>query len=271
MKRNHAILMVAAMLVVPAQAGLCAGAGVGDKLSISITNQHGEVFTNLTVARILNDGLVLEHPAGQSKVKYQDLPPAVREKYQPLAAAAAKKEQKKGEADAAYLARQQQLQAEQSQQRTVQENSQQPEPVQHLVIDIPSQGWRITVMNAGFEALKRHFGQDRFVVSTAPGTNGFNLAIYVERPGGSGTGNDDVFNFYWPRTSQNPALNQSSVKIEKKKKFVKVSFIMGDVPNVNYYFAYKGSWVEMNVSKSPFERGDEKLFADFEENFSYGE
>jgi hypothetical protein len=262
--------MAAAVVILAAKPGF-AVPGVGDKLSTSITNQEGKVFTNLTVMRILNDGLVLKHPAGLLKVKYQDLPQAVREKYEPLAAAIAEKEQKQDEANAAYLARQQRLQAEQSQLRMAQERNQQPGHVQHLVIDIPNQGWRITVMNAGFKAVKRHFEPDRFVVTMAPGTNGFNLAFYVERPAGNGTNHDDVFNFYWPRMGQNPAIDRGSVKVEKKKPFVKVSFKVRGVPNVNYYFACKGSWVEMNVTKLPFERGDEKLFADFEENLSYGE
>ena len=126
-------------------------------------------------------------------------------------------------------------------------------------------------MNAGFAAVKRHFGGEQFIVSSAPGTNGFNFAIYVEWPQGSGTNNDDVFNFYWPRSSQSQAIDEGSVKVERKKAFIKVFFKSRGVPNVNYDFACKGSWAEMNVSKSPFEKGDEQLFADFEENFSYGE
>src|SRR5579862_6774745 len=77
---------------------------LGEHLSISVTNKHGDVFTNLVVAKIASDGLVLEHRAGQLKVKYADLPGDVRERYQPLAAAAENKEKKAAVANAAFAA-----------------------------------------------------------------------------------------------------------------------------------------------------------------------
>src|SRR5438132_584722 len=64
----------------------------GDTLSISVTNKSGDILTNLTVGRILPEGLVLENRAGQVKIRYQDLPSEIREKYEPLALAALNKE-----------------------------------------------------------------------------------------------------------------------------------------------------------------------------------
>src|SRR5258708_36960502 len=95
-----------------------------EQLSISVTNRYGDIFTNLVVAKILRDGLVLEHKAGQLKVNFADLPPDVREKYQPLAVAAEDKEKKAAAANAAFVAAQRRRQAESARVRAVQEKQQ---------------------------------------------------------------------------------------------------------------------------------------------------
>jgi hypothetical protein len=260
-----------------------AAPGVGDKLSISVTNKFGDVFTNLTVAQILGDGLVLENASGQMKVKYNDLPPAVREKYQPLAAGVVQKERLEGVLTAAYLARTEELQAEQSRQRAAREAneseqanlqsgaSQSERPLQGLMIKVPNQDWNITIMNPGLNALDRHVNGDELVLRGIPGTNGFNLSLFVELPANDGMSNDDVFNYYWARAAQDPLIEQDSVKIERTGKFVIVAYTAQGVPNANYYFAYKGRWVDVHISKWPFEAADGRLFTEFEEHLSYGE
>jgi len=59
---------------------------VGDRLSLSATNKYGDVLTNPTVAQILGDGLILGRGTLVMMVKYDDLPPDIRQKYQPLVA-----------------------------------------------------------------------------------------------------------------------------------------------------------------------------------------
>lgn len=61
-------------------------------LSLAITNKYGDVLTNLTVAKVLPDGLLLEHPAGSTRAKWPDLPPEIRERYKTQANEAARKE-----------------------------------------------------------------------------------------------------------------------------------------------------------------------------------
>ena len=43
------------------------------------------------------------------------------------------------------------------------------------------------------------------------------------------------------------------------------------MPNVNYYFAFKGRWIDVHISKLPRGRDDEQIFAAFEKNLSYQE
>lgn len=246
----------------------------GEQLSISVTNRDGDVFTNLVVSKILGDGLVLEHKAGQLKVRYAELPQEIREKYRPLAVAAETKEKQDAAANAAYVATQRRAQVEQAKlraMREIQPARQQPVSMSKLRIEILNQGWGITVLSPGLRELGRQVNAAQFVYR-AIAQNGFNLSVFVETPEtGHGMTHSDVFNFYWPKASRNPLIDERSIKTETTAEFVKVSYTSLDIPNVNYYFAYKGKWVDVHISKSPARKDDEKLFSDFEQTLSYGE
>jgi hypothetical protein len=275
--RTFSFLAAAVILFLAAQSSFSAP-GVGDKLSISVTNKFGDVFTNLTVAQILGDGLILENASGQLKVKYENLPPAIREKYQPLAAGVAEKEQKEGALTAAYFAHTEQLQAEESQLQAVREAKELADDiasgkeVQCLRIAVPNQDWAITMMNPGLKALDRQADGNLLSVRGLPGTNGFNLSLLVQPAADNGANHIDAFNYYWSQTANSSLVDTNSMRIEKKEKFVIVAYTVQGQPNANYYFAYKGRWVDVHISKWPFDaEADGKLFAKFEEYLSYGE
>ena len=246
----------------------------GEQLSISVTNRNGDVFTNLVVSKILGDGLVLEHKAGQLKVRYADLPQEIRERYQQLAMSADTKEKQDAAANAAYVATQRRAQVEQAKLRAMRETQParlQPVSTSKLRIEVLNQGWGITVLSPGLRELGRQVSTGQFVYR-AIAQNGFNLSIFVETPQtGHGMTHSDVFNFYWPKASRNPLIDERSIKTETTAEFVKVSYTSLDVPNVNYYFAYKGKWVDVHISKSSSSKDDEKLFSDFEQTLSYAE
>src|SRR5262245_36086939 len=126
-----------------------ASPGVGDRLFISVTNKFGDVFTNLTIAKILGDGLLLQHETGQFKVKFAELPNTVRRKYQPLAVAAAKKENDQAAANAAYAAREKQVVQQQSNEQAERIARSERESTKNIAIEIPGQGWSVVVFNAG--------------------------------------------------------------------------------------------------------------------------
>jgi len=73
------------------------------------------------------------------------------------------------------------------------------------------------------------------------------------------------------RWRSNPLIDEKSIQVEKGEKFVKVRYSTVSMPNVNYYFAYRGQWVDFHISKLPYSKEDEELFANFEKRFSYGE
>ena len=217
------------------------------------------------------------------KVKYEDLPPSIRQKYQSLSAGVIKKEEAQGEATAAYLAYTQQLQAEQAGHLAAQEaaenelakeraESQSTNAQRYLSITIPNQSWKLIIADMGFSAWnKLQDNAQQFALRAQPGPGGFNLMLLVDNPQNNLAGNDPVYNFYWSNESRDASIDAQSVKVERKDKFIKVSCTAQGQPNVNYFFACEGKWVDVHLWKGLSEPGDEKLFTEFDNSLAYGE
>jgi len=228
------------------------------------------------VSKVLGDGLLLENSAGQFKVKYTDLPAEVREKYKTSAVAAAQKEQREAEANARFVANQQNLQTERARLRATHKAREQKttaalaSAARNLKIEIPNQGWSIGILNCGFGRLAKESNGGQFICR-GMAENGLNLSIFVESPHGSGTGTEDVYKYYWPKASRNPLLDVQSVKMEKDERFVKVTYTTLDMPNVNFYFTHKGKWVDVHISTLSDAKTADKIFAEFQSQLSYGD
>lgn len=284
MRRALLFLAAAVILLLAAKPGAAAPgrAGVGDRLSLSITNKYGDVLTNPAVAQILSDGLILEHGTMAMKVKYQDLPPAICKKYQPLAAGVIQREAKEDAVNAAYLAYTQKLQAEQSRHLAAQEQKENAQAgqrhqspaadsPQYLTLSLPDLNWKLTLLNLGFRHWKTQGDSRRFALHCEPGPGGYHLAIFVEAPANRIPGNDPVYHYFWLNMANSSLIDAQSVRVEQTDKFIKVSYTAQRQPNVNYFFACEGKWVDAHLWKTSFEPGDEKTFADFGQALSYGE
>jgi len=284
MRRTFASLATAVILLLAVKpvAAAPAAPGIGDRLSLSITNKYGDVLANPTVAQILSDGLILQRGTTEMKVKYENLPPAISQKYQSLAVGVIKKEEKQDAANAAYFAYTQQLQAEQSQHLAAQEqqeNSQATERNQsqliaapkYLVIPIPHQNWKLTIADLGFSNWTKQEDNNQFILRSQSGPDHFNLVLIVGGPVNNLPGNDPVYNFYWLNMAHDSLIDAQSVRVERTDKFIKVSYTAQGQPNVNYFFACEGKWVDVHLSKGSPDPGDAKLLADFDAVFSYGQ
>lgn len=284
MGKTFAILTAAVISLLALESTIAAptAPGVGDRLSLSITNKYGDVLANPAVAQILGDGLVLQRGAMEMKVKYAELPPDVRQKYQPLATGVIQQQEKEGAADAAYLAYTRQLQAQQAQHLAAQEeqeNQQATEraggrpsgPVPRVVISIPNQNWKLTIANLGFSGWQKQESANQIVLRGSPGPGGFTLTIFIETPVNNLPGNDPAYNFYWSNMAHSSLIDAQSVKVERRDSFVKVFYTAQGQPNANYFFAYQGRWVDLHLSKPSFEPGDKQRFADFDNTLSYSE
>lgn len=256
--------------------------GVGDRLSLSLTNKFGDVLANPAVAQILSDGLVLQRGTTAMKVKYEDLPPDISKKYQPMAAGLLKKEEKQGAANAAYFAYTGQIQAEQSQQLAAQQAEQNEQAadradvpssdsLKYLALVIPNQNWKLTILDLGFSKWAAENNTNQFVLRGLPGPNGFNLALFVDRPANDIPGNDPAYNFYWLNMGNTSLIDAESVKVQRRDNFIKVSYTAQNQLQANYFFAYQGRWVDLHLWKSPSEPGDEKWFAAFDNALAYGQ
>lgn len=282
MRRTLALLTAAVISLMAAKPVAAAPAGVGDRLSLSITNKYGDVLANPTVAQILVDGLILQSGTMAMKVKYEDLPPDISQKYEALIPGVIKKEVKEGVANAYYLAYTGELQDEQADHFAAQEAQQNQEaqartPTQsaptneYVIIPIPNQSWKVTFINLGFSNWdKQTDNNNQFVVHGLPGPNGFNLVLLVNAPANGLPGNDPVYKYFWSNMAHDSLIDAQSVKFERKDKFIKVSYSAQGQPNVNYFFAYQGSWVDLHLAKPSLEPGDDKLFAGFDNSLSYG-
>lgn len=283
MRQTLAILATVAISLLMAKPVAAAPdvTGVGDRLSLSITNKYGDILANPTVVQILGDGLVLQSGTMAMKVKYEDLPAEVSRKYQPLAAGIMQKAEKQDAANAAYFAYARQLQAEQAQHlaaQTAQEEEQAKEKAQGeaagnpqlLNIAIPNQNWNLLIANLGFGEWNKQQDSNHFVLYSQPGSNSFNLVLIVETPANNLPGNDPVYNFYWANMANNSQIDPQTVKVEKRDKFIKVGYTAQNQPNVNYFFACHGQWVDVHLSKASLDAGDDKSFAAFDNDLSYG-
>jgi hypothetical protein len=265
------VLAGAAALFLCAVEPSFAGPAVGDKLFISVTNKFGDVYTNVTVAKILGDGLLLQHDSDQFKVNFAELPIAVRRRYQPLAIEAVEKENSQAAANAAYAAKEKQALQEQSREQAERTARSDRASLKNVVLDIPGQGWSIIIPDAGQVEIDRQSSVQQFVYQ-ATSRQGLNVSIWVETPDGVGSHHEDVFNYYWPKASRNPLIDPRTVKVDKSSdKYVKVTYLALSAPNVNFFFSYKGKWVDVHVSQTPLRSGEEKaVLAQFEQNLSYG-
>ncbi len=282
MRRTFAFLATIVILLLATKPA-AAAPGVGDRLSLSITNKYGDVLANPTVVQILSDGLILQRGTMEMKVKYEDLPPAIGQKYQSLAAGVIKKEEKQDAANAAYVAYTQQLQAQQARELAAQEQqenelakeeqakSQTTAALKYLSIPIPNQNWKLTIADLGFGDWKKQEDKKQFVLHGQTGPGGFNLVLLVEGPVNDLGGNDPVYDFYWSHMAHDSLIDAQSVRVERTDKFVKVFYSAQGQPNVNYFFACQGKWVDVHLSKGLVEPGDDKLFAEFDNGLSYGE
>ena len=256
--------------------------GIGDALSLSVTNKYGDVLVDPTVAQILSDGLVLQRGTTEMKVKYEELPPDIGKKYQSLAKGVIQSEEKKGAVDAAYFAYTQQLQAEDTRHLAAQEKTEnelarerpagQSTNVVHCIsIAIPGQNWKLTVANLGFGEWRREESNGKIALRGLPGPTGFSLGIFIEPPMNDLPGNDAVYNYFWLNMGHDSLIDNGSVKVEKNARYIKVSYTARGEPNVNYFFAYQNHWVDLHLAKPSLEPGDERLLADFDSSLSYGE
>jgi len=140
-----------------------------------------------------------------------------------------------------------------------------------FTVTVPGQGWTISFESPSLQNYKGQSNEKAFQFQSLG--MGFSLSIFVEDPNNAQPGHAACADYYWPLAKRNPLIVQESVKTTKMDNFVKVTYNAkaGDktVPNVNYYFAFQGKWIDVHVSRFPSAADDAEVFARFEKTLAY--
>jgi hypothetical protein len=158
---------------------------------------------------------------------------------------------------------------------TVIASSSRPTSTWPFEVKIPKQGWSIT-----FDAPRlsdKHQDKKGQQFAFAANSDRFNMSLFVEMPKGPGETHKDVHAYYWPLASRNPMIAKETIVSSETERFVRVQYdIVTDFEgkpirqkNVNYYFAFKGRWIDVHISIIAPTEEDERIFRGFDESLSY--
>jgi len=142
---------------------------------------------------------------------------------------------------------------------------------------VPGRGWSIAFRSPPLSGREESTDGGDYAFRANAGR--FNVSLFVEQPGGGGSDHETCFRYYWARASRNPLIDASTIKAVPGPTFVRVEYML-TVPaangvvrdkNVNYYFEYRGRWVDVHISIADPRAEDDAIFAAFDQSLRYGE
>lgn len=144
-------------------------------------------------------------------------------------------------------------------------------------IEIPKEGWRVRFDSPQLSDRQESHKSGGYAVRGSSAR--FNLSLFVEEPGAVGKTHQDCYSFYWPQASRNPLIEKESVSRSETEKYVRVQYdLVGQFEgksfrsrNVNYYFAFRGKWVDLHISVIEPTASDDALFKAFDTSLDYGQ
>src|SRR3972149_12165954 len=92
-------------------------------------------------------------------------------------------------------------------------------------------------------------------------------------------GNAECRAEYWAKAALNPFIDKTTIRISDTDRLSQVLYsfdaeVQGlslKSVNANFYFVYKGSCVDMHVSKHPYAEGDEQTLIQIGDSLKWGE
>ncbi len=146
----------------------------------------------------------------------------------------------------------------------------------NVKVKIPKEGWSISFDSPPLSQEQESRNIDDYAFKATSGR--FNISLFVEKPRGTGSSHKDCYQFYWPRASQNPMIAKNTVLTSDRAKYVRVQYdvfteFQGKLirqRNVNYYFAFRGKWIDVHISMIEPIKEDEGIFAAFDKSLDYG-
>ncbi len=143
-------------------------------------------------------------------------------------------------------------------------------------VNIPEAGWSITFDSPPLSEMKESRREGEYAFKANSGR--FNISFFVEKPHGTGSGNRDCYNFYWPQASRNPMIAKDSIVTSETSRYVRVQYDMFvdfqgkriQHRNINYYFVYRDKWIDVHISIIDPRQEDEAIFGSFDKSLDYG-
>ena len=143
-------------------------------------------------------------------------------------------------------------------------------------IPVPGHDWSITLDAPHFDTKRDNGDKDNFQFKANSGR--FNISIFVEPQAGGG-GSKECYEHYWPMSARNPVIQKATVKASNTDKYYKVDYMIevaqrGETirqRNANYYFMFKGRWVDVHISMINPTDEDAAVFTSFDKALRYGE
>lgn len=148
-------------------------------------------------------------------------------------------------------------------------------PLKTARIEVPGEGWSLTFQAPALTHQNQSAREGAF--QWRANATPFVISFFVEAPAGSPT-HQACFEHYWSLSRRNPTLDPASVRITQTPTFHRVQYDCRGTyqgkpylqRNVNYYFAFRGRWMDLHVSAfNPTLEGD-SLFEGFDRSLNYG-
>jgi len=143
---------------------------------------------------------------------------------------------------------------------------------------IPDQGWQISFDAPALTKMGEQNRPGQYVYEANSGK--FNLPLYVEDPSCSGgKSHKDFYKCFWPKSSRNPMIVQSTVVATESPGYYKVAYDVEapwngqtiKLKNVNYLISYRGKWTDLHISIVEPTEADLTILASFEKSLTYSE
>ncbi|MBI3130930.1 MAG: hypothetical protein HYZ13_06195 [Acidobacteria bacterium] len=142
-------------------------------------------------------------------------------------------------------------------------------------IEVPGEGWSLSFQAPRLTQKKQatREGGFQWMANAAP----FVISFFAETPAGGPT-HQACFDHYWPLSSRNPTLDTRSIRISQSPTYHRVQYDCRGTyqgkpylqRNVNYFFAFRGRWMDLHVSVlNPSGEGD-GIFEGFDRSLNYG-
>lgn len=145
-------------------------------------------------------------------------------------------------------------------------------------VKIPPEGWTIAFDSPSLlNAREETTSTGDYAFSANAGR--LNLSLFVERPRGPGATNLDCYNYYWPLAARNPMIDKQTVSPTRHPTYVRVQYDVVTAfqgqsirqRHVNYYFAFRGRWVDVHLSVIEPTTQDERWIELFDGSLRYGQ